>query len=157
MEMTYAYIPKDFAEQIKAAADDKVLQEQVIQGIIQHKYNEIKYEMDILDEQVLKFKLVGLQFQKTLDAEYEIQEKKLQTLIDNVSDQYSIVRDKAKEFAKQLHPLTNEVNGIVSQVEKLDKRLADMNTYRLKDMLDIVERIANLDEKAQKVLIEMCK
>lgn len=157
MEMTHVYVPKEFADQLKAATDDKILQEQVIKDIIQRKYKEIEYEMDILNEQLLQFKLVGVQFEKALAAEYQVQENKLQSLIDKVSDQYSIVRDKAKEFARQLHPLTNEVSGIVSQVEKLDKRLSDINTYRLKDMLDIVERIANLDDKAQKVLIEICK
>ncbi len=157
MEMTHVYVPKEFADQIKAATDDKILQEQVIKDIIQRKYKEIEYEMDILNEQLLQFKLVGVQFEKALAAEYQVQENKLQALIDKVSDQHSIVRDKAKEFAKQLNPLTNEVNGIVSQVEKLDSRLANMNTYRLSDMLDIVERIANLDDKAQKVLIELCK
>ena len=72
MEMTHVYVPKEFADQIKAATDDKILQEQVIKDIIQRKYKEIQYEMDILDEQLLQFKLVGVQFEKALTANGDV-------------------------------------------------------------------------------------
>ena len=153
MTKTHVYISEEFAEQIKAADGDKRLQVKVIDDIIKRKYNEIKFEMDTLDEQLLQFKLIGTRFEKSLADAYEEQETRIQGLIDKISSQYEAVNSTAKVLARQIAPLTQEVDSICGKMEDFSKRINSLNTYSLKEMLDIVERIANLDDKSRDIIL----
>lgn len=153
MNKTHVFISEEFAEQIKAADGDKSLQVKVIDDIIQRKYNEIKFEMDTLDEQLLQFKLIGTRFEKSLAEAYEQQEVRIQGLIDKISSQYEAVNATSKVLARQIAPLTQEVDSICNKMEDFSKRINSLNTYSLKEMLDIVERIANLDDKSRDIIL----
>ena len=149
---THVYINEEFAKQIQAADNDPLLQEKVIEDIIKRKQLEVECEMSILDEQVLQFKLVSSRFERSLSEAYEQQEEKLQKLIDTVSSQHDKVREASIKLSSNIYPLKNEVNNMVDTLEKFDRRLTDINTYRIEKFLDILERISQLDEKSQTVL-----
>ena len=149
---THVYINEEFAKQIQAADNDPLLQQKVIEDIIKRKQLEVEAEMSILDEQVLQFKLVSSRFERSLSEAYEQQDEKLQKLIDTVSGQYDKVRETSTKLASNLYPLKNEVNSMVETLEKFDRRLTDINTYRIEKFLDILERISQLDDKTQIIL-----
>lgn len=149
---THVYINEEFAKQIQAADNDPLLQQKVIEDIIKRKQLEVEAEMSILDEQVLQFKLVSSRFERSLSEAYEQQDEKLQKLIDTVSGQYDKVRETSTKLASNLYPLKNEVNSMVETLEKFDRRLTDINTYRIEKFLDILERISQLDDKTQVIL-----
>lgn len=149
---THVYINEEFAKQIQAADNDPLLQQKVIEDIIKRKQLEVEAEMSILDEQVLQFKLVSSRFERSLSEAYEQQDEKLQKLIDTVSGQYDKVRETSTKLSSNLYPLKNEVNSMVETLEKFDRRLTDINTYRIEKFLDILERISQLDDKTQIIL-----
>jgi uncharacterized phage infection (PIP) family protein YhgE len=154
-ERTHVYVSVEFADRIKAAEDNKVLQEQVINDIIQKQKTIYKGEVEYLEEATLAFKQFCVTHRNRLTEAYDEEADKLQKLIDTVSNNHTKVRDSARNLAQQIAPLKDEVRGVVSGIEELDKRLSCINTYRLKDTLDIVERIAALDEKSQSILLKV--
>lgn len=152
---THVYINEEFAKQIEAADGDKLLQEKVVSDILQRKQKEVTYEMSILDEQVLEFKLAGSKFERAMSEAYDQQEAKIQTLIDNVCDQHSKVNDAARKLASQINPVRQEIECMLKALELFDQRLTSINQYRINDFLAIVERIANLSEQDKTLMLKL--
>jgi uncharacterized coiled-coil DUF342 family protein len=155
IEKTHVYVDVAFAERIKQAADDKMLQEQVINDIIQRQKHTYHNEIEYLEEALVSFKQFCVTHRNRLSEAYDDEATKLDALIDKASESHAKVRESAANLAKQIAPLKDEVRGVVTSLEDLDRRLANLNTYRLKDTLEIVERIAALDEKSQSVLLKV--
>lgn len=155
MEKTHVYINKDFAEQIKAADGDKILQEKVIEDILQRKRREITYEMEILDEQVLQFKLAGSRFERALSEAYDAQDLKIQKLIDISSEQHQKIYDSAKNLANKINPISREIDTMLKSLESFDQRLSSINQYRIQDFLDILERISALSNRDRELMLKL--
>lgn len=155
MEKTHVYINKDFAEQIKAADGDKFLQEKVIEDILQSKQRQITYEMEILDEQVLQFKLAGSRFERALSEAYDAQDLKIQKLIDISSEQHQKIYDSAKNLANKINPISREIDTMLKSLESFDQRLSSINQYRIQDFLDILERISALSNRDRELMLKL--
>lgn len=155
MEKTHVYINKDFAEQIKAADGDKFLQEKVIEDILQSKQRQITYEMEILDEQVLQFKLAGSRFERALSEAYDAQDLKIQKLIDISSEQHQKIYDSAKNLANKINPISQEIDTMLKSLESFDQRLSSINQYRIQDFLDILERISALSNRDRELMLKL--
>ena len=155
MEKTHVYINKDFAAQIEAANGDKLLQERVIEDILQRKKREVTYEMDILDEQVLQFKLAGSRFERALSEAYDAQDAKIQKLIDVAQDQHQKITDSAKLLASKISPLKQELDVMFKGLEEFDRRLVHINQYRMQDFLNILERINALSEQDKTLMLKL--
>lgn len=152
---THVYINEEFAKQIEAADGDKLLQEKVIADILQRKQKEVTYEMEILNEQVLEFKLASSKFERAMSEAYDQQEVKIQALIDNVCDQHSKVNDAARKLASQINPVRQEIDSMLKALESFDQRLTSINQYRINDFLAIVERIAALSEQDKVLMLKL--
>lgn len=152
---THVYVNEEFAKQIQAADGDKLLQEKVIADILQRKQKEVTYEMEILNEQVLEFKLAGSKFERAMSEAYDQQEAKIQTLIDKVCDQHSKVNEAARKLANQINPVRQEIDGMLKALESFDQRLTSINQYRINDFLAIVERIAALSEQDKEMMLKL--
>lgn len=155
MEKTHVYINKDFATQIEAANGDKLLQEKVIADILQRKQREVTYEMEILDEQVLQFKLAGSRFERALSEAYDAQDDKIQKLIDVATDQHQKITDSAKLLASKISPLKQELDVMFKGLEEFDRRLSSINQYRMQDFLNILERISALSEQDKTLMLKL--
>jgi hypothetical protein len=155
MEKTHVYIDKEFAAQIEAVNGDKLLQEKVIEDILQRRQREVTYEMDILDEQVLQFKLAGSRFERALADAYDAQDVKIQKIIDVAQDQHQKIIDSAKVLAGKISPLKQELDVLLQGLETFDKRLCSINQYRIQDFLNIVERISALSEQDKTLMLKL--
>lgn len=155
MEKTHVYINKDFAEQIEAADGDKFLQEKVIEDILQSKQRQITCEMEILDEQVLQFKLAGSRFERALSEAYDAQDLKIQKLIDISSEQHQKIYDSAKNLANKINPISREIDTMLKSLESFDQRLSSINQYRIQDFLDILERISALSNRDRELMLKL--
>lgn len=133
----------------------KFLQEKVIEGILQSKQRQITYEMEILDEQVLQFKLAGSRFERALSEAYEAQDLKIQKLIDISSEQHQKIHDSAKNLASKINPISREIDNMLKSLESLDQRLSSINQYRIQDFLNILERISALSNQDRELMLKL--
>lgn len=152
-EKTHVYVSVEFAKQIEAAANDTILQEQVINDIIQSKKKLFHGEMELLDEQVLVFKQFCVVHRNRLKEVYDDERDKLESLIDDVMELQPSVRDSAIKLAAQLNPLRVEVAEITSAIKQLEQLFTSINTYRIKDTLEVLERLAQLDEPTRQLIL----
>lgn len=142
------WVEKEFAEKVKQA-ESVSAQASVVDEILQYKKRNMEYELQELEENMLVFKSVCLNFRKELDKVADLEDEKLQTIIDRTCDIHSKVKQQSKEIAKGLQPITETLNNLESKLNKLSDKIDGINLYKVSNLLNSLERINTLDENSK--------
>lgn len=136
-------IPKTWIEAI-TEADSKVEQERIFYKVINDRKLDIAYAIESMDDDLLQFKAYGLRYQNALEKIYAEQCEKIEKVWDNFNVQDKLY-DKIKELEGKLRPTVSTIKEISQNLERID-------TYRLKETIDLLNTFSNMNDENKDIL-----
>lgn len=146
------WVNKDIAKKYRDMESDQKKLEIVISTINQRK-TDITNDIECLDNDLLQFKAFALRYKTELTKVYKEQQIAFEKLFEEVGDIQSKMFCKTKEIKKELMPIKSEVDNI-------NKLLSEISTYKIEQLIDIINKFNNIpddDKKLFKILLDANK
>lgn len=145
------WVDKEFADKIKNA-EGVTEQAKIVDEILLSKKRNMENELQYLDENLLVFKSVCLNFRKELDKVADAENEKLNEIINRTCEIHGKVKAQSKEISKSFQPIDQTLYELSGKVEKINRQLDDIKTHKMDNFLSIVERVERMDEGSKKML-----
>lgn len=145
------WVEKEFADKLKLAEGFKA-QSEIVDEILSQKKLDMENELRHLEDDMLVFKSVCLNFRKELDKVADAEDEKLEQIINRTCEIHDKVIAQSKEISKSFQPIDQTLHELSGKVEKINRQLDDINTHKMDNFLSIVERVEKMDEGSKKML-----
>ena len=148
MEKELVWVSKEIKEALEKAESQEE-QEKIFFKVIEDRKFDIKTQIESLDDDVLLFKGIGIKYKTELEKIYNQQSEQLEKLWEDFNAGDRIYK-QAKQIEKDLQP-------IVNTIELINKRLSDISTWKIENMIDLINKFNNMSDSTKemlKILIE---
>ena len=144
----YVQLPKDLYDKL-VEAKSRQEQEKMFFAEIEARKTDIKNEIENLEDDVLRFKAVGIRYKSSLEKIYEEQAVELDKLWEcmNLEDN---IYSKLKTMNSQLSQFKNDI-------KQINESMNHLNSYNLEKIISLVEKFngfTNQDKEIIKYLTE---
>jgi signal transduction histidine kinase len=116
----------------------------------------IEQELFQLDDDLARYKAACIVFKNSLKEVYSFQQEEIEKVIEDQWDIMPQVKQQTNKMINQikqeLTPLSDSVKELKCNVETLKKELDSINFYGADRMLDVVNKISELDEGSKDIL-----
>lgn len=143
-DKTYAWIPKELAERIEQY-DDINQMSAAVDEYFENSSKEIASLLESLDEEVAQYKGLMAKKRAAFRKETEKQLEMSYKLWEELDEKRPWIQERVKSLAAELAPISKEL-------ERVDAQLKNLNTHRLKDAIDLVDRLSMLPERSKDMM-----
>lgn len=137
-------VTKEEKIRIEASQDNKTIQLEIIKEIFQSEKNWLQTELSQLDEELIKYRALLITIRQEYRKAQEDHCKQLETFWADLSNGLPSFRTKVSEITKELNPL-------LDVVKQFDKDFKDISTYRIKDMLELVQKFQGMNTEGMEM------
>ncbi len=135
-EREIVWLPKSLAKKVKDNTDEKLVEQEILKYLDDSR-KDVRRSLEILEEDVVSYRALMVKarqsFEKAkneqLDASYKLWEK-----FDKEMPKLS---EKIKTLEEKLSPVKETVDG-------LEESLKNMSTYRIKDLVELIEKLDSI-------------
>lgn len=138
-EKDLIWVPKSMKKLIDELESDNAKLNLVEKWIEQRKLN-IKSDIESLDDDLLMFKAFALKYKKELESVFDEQDKQLEDL-------WNKCNDSCRESINKINKVKDELRNVVSQVDSVKKTLDGISTYKIEQLLNLVERFNRMSQE----------
>jgi signal transduction histidine kinase len=116
----------------------------------------IEQELFQLDDDLARYKAACIVFKNSLKEVYSVQQEEIDKVIEDQWDIMPQVKQQTNKMINQikqeLTPLSDSVKELKCNVQTLKKELDSINFYGVDRMLEVVNKISELDEGSKDIL-----
>jgi hypothetical protein len=150
-EYVSVYVPKEFAETVRKAHGDEE-QYKVITDILAKSKHDMREDLAALDEDVLRFRGMLLAYKGAYTAALIEHNKAVYAVWEGVDAAMPDMKAKVAKLVGELREIRPELSSVVDTITAIDHSLASINTYRIREMVQLVEAITRTDDKTKDML-----
>ena len=130
------WLPKKLADKVKGYQEEGKPYENIILQYLDESKNEVKSNLETLDEDVLQYKALMV---KAKNAFKEAKEEQL-------SQSYEIWEDFDKELVSvrsKVEEMKNTISPIKSEIEDIKKLLDGVSSWEIEKFLEVIKEVSN--------------
>jgi chromosome segregation ATPase len=142
-EYEYVQLPKELYDKV-IESKSRQEQEKMFFAEIEARKMDVKSEIENLEDDVLRFKAVGIRYKNSLEKIYEEQAVELDKLWEGMNLEDNIY-SKLKTMNSQLSEFKNDVKQINESMNRL-------NAYNLEKIITLVERFNNFTSEDKEII-----
>ncbi len=142
-----AWLPSSLVKKLKKL-DDKGEQEKLILKYIEDSKRDVQYSIEELEDGVIRYKGAMLKARKAFEDAKNEQLGANYAMWEKFDEELPNISDKVATIQKVVSPLQK-------QVEDLSETLEKIQTYRIEDLLKLIEKIGehlSYDNNTSKIL-----
>ena len=155
-EKRHIYVSAEFADKYERLSTVEA-QAEIAKEICKAKRLDIQSELDILDDDLLRFKSACVIHKSEMKKAYDEQAVILDKLVSDCWDSMPKAKANAEKMAAEIHPLSNAVSDLNGQVSSLKKEIDNLNIYGADKLLDLVQKISCMDSSSKDMLSFLCE
>ena len=152
-ELISTWVSPEIAREFKKAANEDE-QLEVIRKIMDRNRRNMSGDIEAMEDDTVQFKGILLSYKKAYSEALDKQLEANYTVWEEIDKKMPSLRKKVLIFQNAINPIQTQIEDVVSLVEKLDKRLETINTYRLEQLIKLIETIAHCDDTTKDLLIK---
>lgn len=144
----YVQLPKHLYDLI-IKEEGRDAQERLFFKEIESRKYDLKNEIENLEEDVLRFKAVGVRYKNNLEKIYNEQYEELEKMWNTMNLEENVYA-KLKTVNSQMNLFKNSINEINSQIK-------NVNVYNLEKVIDLVEKFNRFSQDDKDIITYLMK
>lgn len=155
-EKTYisAYVPIEMAQRFEKAGDDDE-RYAMIEKLIEGKQHDMREDLALLDEDVLRFRGMLLAYKKAYGEVLEAHSAEMYKVWEDIDSKMPDMRKKAEAVGAGVREVKGELVRVSEEIATLTKKLNGMNTYQLTEMVKLIDAIEHCSDSTKQVLAKV--
>lgn len=147
-EFVSVYVSKSVAKQFKAAENNRALEEQIIKDFFTRERDWLESEMKEVDEATIKYKA-------KLIAMKESFSKANSSYVDEIEKIYDEGHKTITKIDGEIKKTQESLRGLSEFAGRVVKQISGVETWKIKEMLDQVERFNNMSTKQKDLILTL--
>jgi len=116
----------------------------IVNELIATRKKDITFDIEALDDDLLRFKAFSLKYKTELQKVYEEQSTKLEQLFEDCGDIQSKMYLKIEETKGKLDP-------IISKIRSINETLDKVSTYKIEKVIELIEKFNRMSEEDKRL------
>ena len=150
-DTTYTSVPVSIANKLKKANNLDIMS-QAVNDYVKKQQKEFSIELEALDDDLIRYKALLIEYNKKIKAAYNEQRDKIQTLFHDFESQTPRFSEQVKKTCEEINPLLQKMEEIERTAKSIDTTFNNLSTYKIEKLIEVIEKLSGLDEKTLKLI-----
>lgn len=151
------WVTPSVKKEFEFAKDNQSLQEKIIKSFIGNEIEFVKDEISKISEIDVRYKAMLLTIKDNFEKAYDAYYESLEPLVNKLSELDRKLRNSLEPTMETLKDLNHKADSLFKLVERADRAIKSINTDRVYDLMELIDKINSMSEEDKSVLSMLLK